>query len=299
MAMDDISKLKLDILKSYIKELRSQGYGVNEIKASLIKNGAPRNLVNAAIKQMPKTVPKKPAKKPKIKYKPETKPKKIKKFKPVKPFKKERLEEQIIEKAETLEGKKARKSKKTEKHKKPEKKRLFPSFKPQKRKPVKKPAKPAKPSKSVKPTKPSKPAGKKVRMTPKHKHHVTWYVLVVVIVALLGLLYFFMMPANCGEDSACFIAYANDCENAVMSKTLGTAVFKFRTNDCVLEKEIIGFSEAEPDAVKNLFTGLKMECSYEEGKFDVNFINSLAGGIDKCGGELKDTILEVRRTAKT
>jgi len=149
-------------------------------------------------------------------------------------------------------------------------------------------------------TKPVKPAVRKpVRLTPKHKHHVTWYILVIVIIALLGLLYFFMMPTNCGDDSACFIELANSCDNAVLVKTIETANYKFSTKNCVLEKEIKSFTAEEPDAVKRLFTGLSMECPYEEGKFDVNLINSLTGGMDKCSGKLKDTVLEVRRTGRT
>jgi hypothetical protein len=108
-----------------------------------------------------------------------------------------------------------------------------------------------------------------------------------------------MMPTNCGTDSACFIESANNCDNAVMTKTIETANYKFRTNNCVLEKEIKSFSAEEPDAVKKLFTGLDMDCSYEEGKFDVNLINSLTGGLDKCTGKLKDTVLEVRRSGRT
>lgn len=292
--MDDISKLKLDLLKGYIRELRAQGYNVNEIKASLIKNGAPRNLVAAAIREMPKTIAKAPAilPKPKPVERPSFfKPAKAEKKKPGKAIK---LEEQIIAKAEALEEKE-QKEKKTRVRK--VRKPFFKRF--EKKKPIALPPKPPKIKPKPAPLpKPVKPA-KAVRLTPKHKHHVTWYILVVVIVALLGLLYFFMMPANCGDDSACFIEYANSCENAVMRKAVGTASFKFRANNCLLEKEIIGFSEEEPEAVKSLFTGLSMECSYSEGRFDANFINSLAGGIDKCSGKLKDTILEVRRTATT
>jgi hypothetical protein len=310
--MDEISRLKLDLLRGYIKELRLQGYDSAEIKKSLIKNGAPRNLVNEALKQLPKTI--KPSKVPKIipkikrpkpvklkpvKAKPSGffKPKPVKPIKPAKPTKATKLEEQIVSRAEAME-KKAHKpkgffwAKRIKKKPAPVPKlkpKLVPKKVPKKLPKLKKPRPVARPV----------PVRKPVRLTPKHHHHVTWYILVIVIVALLGLLYFFMMPTNCGTDSACFIESANNCDNAVMTKTIETANYKFRTNNCVLEKEIKSFSAEEPDAVKKLFTGLSMDCSYEEGKFDVNLINSLTGGLDKCTGKLKDTVLEVRRSGRT
>lgn len=97
---------------------------------------------------------------------------------------------------------------------------------------------------------------------------------------------------NC-SDIECFFEAANECKDARIQIKAEGSTLEFTSKDCMLTKEIVDFSEDEPEVIVNLFKGKTMSCSYEKNFLDREWL-SLLGGIENCQGELKELIYEVR-----
>jgi len=135
--------------------------------------------------------------------------------------------------------------------------------------------------------------------TAQREHHWGWLIIgitlaIVLVVALL----FFLAPElgthDCGFVESCFIAPATACQNAVVRKDLQGTVLRFESfEDCTLTKRIEVFGPADPEEVRALFANKIMKCDYADTGFTPEFLE-LAGGLDLCEGDLKETIIHVQ-----
>ncbi|MDA1196855.1 MAG: hypothetical protein O2779_02740 [Nanoarchaeota archaeon] len=60
------------------------------------------------------------------------------------------------------------------------------------------------------------------------------------------------------------------------------------SEDCIFTKTIVSLEDSQE--MKELLEGKTLTCSYEVNDFDERGVNSLIGGIELCGGELKDIL---------
>ena len=99
---------------------------------------------------------------------------------------------------------------------------------------------------------------------------------------------------DCGYDKKCFIALADKCGRVAVKEEIAGSTIQYSTEGCVLKKMIVNFAEDEPIEIQTLLKDKTIECSYESGNFDEEFIEGILGGIDRCTGSLKDVIYELR-----
>ena len=118
--------------------------------------------------------------------------------------------------------------------------------------------------------------------------------LVMIIIAAL----LYLMPAKeeikiCRTDS-CLIDAANECTPAVLEKTISTVKMRLEVKEgCVLNKKVTDMDKTEPKEVRDLFIGAEMDCNYDMGNFDENYVTQISGNLGFCSGTLVDAILAV------
>ena len=90
---------------------------------------------------------------------------------------------------------------------------------------------------------------------------------------------------------ACFISSANACNATNLTVTEDYGVINYATSaNCTLTKTIIRLDANETQQMKALLEGKSMICSYENGKFDTDLVNTMVFGIENCIGELSDNL---------
>lgn len=121
------------------------------------------------------------------------------------------------------------------------------------------------------------------------------------LLALIGMPILFIIlillltgSKDCEFDQTCFIAKANACEKASLKENVEGSIAEYKTNNCILTKEIIEFSENEPEQVKDFFKNKKMTCEHIKNNFDITLIQGVSTNINDCEGELKNAIIELR-----
>lgn len=93
------------------------------------------------------------------------------------------------------------------------------------------------------------------------------------------------------SDKTCFIAAANDCENASLTVTENVGTFTYSSSDsCIFTKTLVSLNANETQEMKKLLEGKNMTCLYDKGKFDQRWVNSLVYGIENCTGDLKNRL---------
>ena len=131
---------------------------------------------------------------------------------------------------------------------------------------------------------------------PAKKSYGKMIVLAVIAAALVLLMIFIVIPAFAEKtctDAVCFADYANECKKVKMISTEDTATYELKSANCVFTKKVLNMSETEPAAIRELFMGKTMECSYNQSSFNPDWIDTLIGGIEDCSGPLKEAIYEV------
>ena len=123
--------------------------------------------------------------------------------------------------------------------------------------------------------------------------HFIMPLLCLLLLAVLGCTHSEGIPTNC-EDKQCFIAAAQNCNPADVTVTESYATVHYVSdNNCVLTKSIMAVSDSETPVMKRLFLDKSMSCSYTQDTFDERWVNTLTDGIEKCQGDLKDTIGDI------
>src|SRR4030042_927499 len=119
----------------------------------------------------------------------------------------------------------------------------------------------------------------------------------VLVVAILLILRYFPVGETAGKalfmevGESGFIRAANDCEAATYEKKIGTATFSMEiTPDCIIIKKVIAMDESEPKEIRDLFVGAEMECTYDRGNFDTDYVTQISGNLGYCTGTLVDAI---------
>jgi len=117
---------------------------------------------------------------------------------------------------------------------------------------------------------------------------IMWIVL--GLFALLFAIGLINNPSTC-KDRECFLEKANACEGALyfVDEDYGEILYA-TDDDCEFRKRVVKLAESESGEMKELLEGKKYVCSYNEGEFNEEWLNSLFGDIEDCEGELKDIV---------
>lgn len=138
------------------------------------------------------------------------------------------------------------------------------------------------------------------------KHHHVLTVVAIVLSVLIVALFFILWsqpkpapepqpvvepsPPVCTTDE-CFLEHANMCTSAEYTKQIKTGLFKLSiSSDCTLTKTLVSLVETEPERVKNLLEGKSMQCKYEQGNFNVGYVELFTGNVLLCEGPLRNAI---------
>ena len=113
------------------------------------------------------------------------------------------------------------------------------------------------------------------------------YLLLIPLLLIVG-----CAPPGC-MDKACFIDAANNCESLEIEVVETSGTFQYASNDCVFTKTVNSLNEDEAQDMKSLLEGKSLSCSYQQGGFNENWVNSLVVDIEDCDGDLKDTIAQL------
>lgn len=102
------------------------------------------------------------------------------------------------------------------------------------------------------------------------------------------------LPVTPGQDTAAFIAAANDCRDMSMTVTGGVGTFTYEsTSGCTFIKTLLRLNASEKQGMKTMLEGKNMTCDYTKGNFDSRLVTSLVGGMEYCNGELKDNLAKL------
>jgi hypothetical protein len=119
------------------------------------------------------------------------------------------------------------------------------------------------------------------------------YAVPLLVILVVVAVFFFFSGSSCEDDLECFQRKADECSQAKGYFMLEGNKIALETDECALIKEIVEFDESEPYEMIALLEGRQMICSYEEGNFNPELL-TLAGALELCDGELKDSLLNIR-----
>ncbi len=60
-----------------------------------------------------------------------------------------------------------------------------------------------------------------------------------------------------------------------------------------MNKKVVNMDSSEPAEVRDLFVGAEMDCNYDKGNFDENYVTQISGNLGFCSGDLVDAVLAV------
>lgn len=120
---------------------------------------------------------------------------------------------------------------------------------------------------------------------------------VASVILVIGVTLYFLtgtgITANICNDTNCLTAAAEACQDAVYYQDVEGTKVKYEIKGCTLTKTITEFGPKEPQELRDLLSDKSLDCLYEKGNFDKSWID-VFGGLDKCNGNLKDTVYELR-----
>ena len=97
--------------------------------------------------------------------------------------------------------------------------------------------------------------------------------------------------AKACDSADCFIAAANNCEGVEWDAVDKSGMkWSYSSSKCKFQKELLAVGGNESPEMKAALTGKSLACDYPQNKFNVQWIDSLAFGLETCQGELKEEI---------
>jgi hypothetical protein len=133
----------------------------------------------------------------------------------------------------------------------------------------------------------------KKEITLKEPHKWSFLIIVILLIVVIASALFFIstLPKDCGVDKQCFIENAQLGKYVIVKEDVVGSTLQYSNKDNVITKQFVAFSADEPAEIITLLNGKKMECPYT--LFDQELINGFFGGLDKCSGDLLDTVYEL------
>ena len=123
---------------------------------------------------------------------------------------------------------------------------------------------------------------------------------VIIIIAVITVTAFFWggfsLPKVCMticDNKSCFIELADRCESARFVQDERGNVFSYESNGCILTKSVVSISANEPLEVQELLQDKSMDCFYEPGFFNVNWVNTLTIDSEDCSGDLRQALQDL------
>ena len=131
----------------------------------------------------------------------------------------------------------------------------------------------------------------------KRNHVFAKAMVIVIAITAIALIAYFILPKgllpspleSCA-DKTCFIQKAESCAPAKFLQDEKGTLVQYTTKQCVLTKKIIKVSSQESAHIREAVAGKSMTCSYQQGYFNANWINTMTIDIQHCEGQLKDAI---------
>ncbi len=122
--------------------------------------------------------------------------------------------------------------------------------------------------------------------------YIKHYIMVVSILIIISVTVLTLGVFEC-DSLECFASDVNSCNDRIYVFNDSGIKFNFEVEGCTLTKTVVGLPPNEPEAIKDLFLGKSLTCTFEKGEFDDRILTTLLSGLDNCEGELKDTFLEL------
>ncbi|MBS3122068.1 hypothetical protein J4434_04250 [Candidatus Woesearchaeota archaeon] len=122
--------------------------------------------------------------------------------------------------------------------------------------------------------------------------------LIISLLLIFGVIAFIFFFRPFGYETCdtkeCFINLANECKPSVYILDDAGTKYEFKSFlDCTFTKTITEISDSEPEPIKEMFAKRSFTCTYEKNNFEVKWIDTLLGGLDKCTGPLKEALYEL------
>ena len=88
----------------------------------------------------------------------------------------------------------------------------------------------------------------------------------------------------------CFALAANDCKAATLTINQSYGVVAFTSFDnCTYTERIVNIVNDTP-AIKDVLENRSMDCTYDKGGFDVDWIKDVVLSATNCRGDLRETL---------
>jgi len=124
---------------------------------------------------------------------------------------------------------------------------------------------------------------------PKHKMRWSLILLGLFIIfvgcTIIGYIGGTVKQGTCRNEE-CFINLSNQCMKADLLLDHGFGTIAYHSENCMFQKSIIKITDPDSQELKPLLEGKTMNCTYEKGDFDEDWVYSMTAGIEKCDGEL-------------
>ena len=122
--------------------------------------------------------------------------------------------------------------------------------------------------------------------TENHMHFTLSIISIIILIPLIGFFTYmtFKTTYDTCDNDYCFIAMANLCKPAVYEKSLEGINIIFKSDSCILTKQVIS---VENNLQDNPLNNKAMECKYKKNLFDKQYLELLDYSMENCKGELK------------
>lgn len=126
------------------------------------------------------------------------------------------------------------------------------------------------------------------------KQHAKNLAIAGIVLVIAFAYYFFVMepPLKICEDIECFVEKANDCGYVTLELDQNRGLYYFGAENCVFTKIILAL-DGESEEMMELLQQKRLDCPYEKGGFNEEWITSDINGLEDCSGELKDVLMEL------
>ncbi len=119
---------------------------------------------------------------------------------------------------------------------------------------------------------------------------------VMGVIIIISITLFFLSkekPVQLCTDTSCLTAAANACQPAQYYEDIDGTKMLYDVRGCVLTKKFTIFGSKEPKEMQDVLGKKEVECRYQEGRFDREWLD-VFGGLEKCTGSLKEAVYGFR-----
>ncbi len=118
--------------------------------------------------------------------------------------------------------------------------------------------------------------------------------IIVITIAVIPLVYWFLPKGQSCTDISCFLKAANECGKASLKQDVKGTIFELQTNNCQFSKKVLKIAAEEPQEINNILKGTSMTCSFAKEAFPEDLVTTLSKTLEQCDGSLKEAIQHIQ-----